>query len=399
MDWARWSKELELRREEVRNELKRGIKIKASGHKNLDIDTLIDKSWDEMAAVMSAQGQPQITANIDEDKLSLILNRVLAAAGNIPAQKTEESPKESELIDIREVAELSNDLEELEEVETLADAEIEELEELEEEEELDAIDDLEESAEELEEIETLADSEEVEELEELEEEELVAIDDLEDNEEILESDDEGDSIPLAESANLLKELEGIISFVDSENDDSLEVDSFENKKTLSEEEIAKAASEIEFSDMDTQEEDLYRPVEIYSPFDNLLRSEKDDGESSTKEDDDSYAMLEDIDPSYSVSLIHNPFQIGLVDDDLAELEEVDSDENPEQMIDEGNSAELLEEIPEEVMSLAGESVMDDEIIIERNGVNYITDFHISSNGKDIDAAFKDLVDSILNNKD
>ncbi|MCL2832210.1 MAG: hypothetical protein FWD78_03480 [Treponema sp.] len=76
MDWGRWSRELEQRRDEIRAELKKGIrdnrKTKDGGN---DIDQLIDKSWDELLAVIGGRRD----SGIDEEKLQAIVNRILAA--------------------------------------------------------------------------------------------------------------------------------------------------------------------------------------------------------------------------------------------------------------------------------------------------------------------------------
>jgi hypothetical protein len=427
MDWARWSKELEYRREEVRGEIKRGIKIK-SRH-NVDIDTLIDKSWNEMAAVMNAQGQPQITANIDEDKLSSILNRVLAAAGNlppaaspsaipqtnIPAAKSETLEEISEVEELEDLEELSEveEFDSAEELEELSDAEeiepigeddeieeLEELEELDDSEELSS-DETEESLEILEEIESVDEDEILEEIEPIDEvEELESFDEAESIAELEELDD-GDtsetgenpleeSNPSDESSALLKQLEGIITFSDSEDSEELEEIeeelSVETRKPLSEEDVSRLASEIEFSDDEPDEphEEIDHSFEIFSPFDNILV----DDESAGSPNDDS-SRLEEINASYDMSLVYKPFQAE-DSENLTELEEV-FEEDTEQT----EEVEVLEELPEEIEKPSNEAVLDDVIIEERDGVNYIADFNVNANAKNIDAGFKDLVDSVL----
>ena len=78
MDWNHWYWELERRREDVRAELKRGIKGKPSllG----DIDSLIDKSWDEILTTIGGKREPRLA--IDEGKLRIILNRLLQMTEN-----------------------------------------------------------------------------------------------------------------------------------------------------------------------------------------------------------------------------------------------------------------------------------------------------------------------------
>jgi hypothetical protein len=102
MDWGRWNRELEQRREDVRNELKKGLKD-SDKNKN-DIDVLIDKSWDELLTVIDGYRDSSVT-----------VEKLQAA---IPARVEEEE-----------------ELEELECVEDLEEAEsVEELEAVEEEE-------------------------------------------------------------------------------------------------------------------------------------------------------------------------------------------------------------------------------------------------------------------------
>ena len=80
MDWSRWSRELDLRRDEINTQLKRGLR-NASGSKGKDIDLLIDKSWDELLSVMGGRRDE----SIDEAKLQVILSRILAALpGSVP---------------------------------------------------------------------------------------------------------------------------------------------------------------------------------------------------------------------------------------------------------------------------------------------------------------------------
>ena len=70
IDWARWSRELELRREEIDDQLKYGLKFSYDE----DINFLLDKFWDEFSSVI---GSPK-GAGISEEKLESILNRIIA---------------------------------------------------------------------------------------------------------------------------------------------------------------------------------------------------------------------------------------------------------------------------------------------------------------------------------
>jgi hypothetical protein len=207
IDWARWSTELEQRREEVRNEIKQGIKIKPNSDNALKIDALIDASWSETIAVMSAQSQPHTIANLDEDSISLIVNRVLAAAGNLSALTentsklhNEELSAESEEEKMDEADEMFGELEELDDGENPTD-------------------------------------------------------------EFTVNLEKGESIAELEAFD---EAEELIPLIDSEDiDETLPADT---APSMSADEISRLASEIEFSDTNDQEEDFDLAVEIFSPF-------------------------------------------------------------------------------------------------------------------------------------
>ncbi|MDR1175980.1 MAG: hypothetical protein LBK83_10995 [Treponema sp.] len=183
VDWNNWSRELEQRRDDVRAEVKRGIRIsRGSKRSEENIDTLIDKSWDELLSVIG--GRRRETAVLDEEKLQGILNRILqsvpptlpapAVQAQAPVQAAEEEVEElgdaEELEDLEEV----EPAEEVEDVEEVEDAET--VEELEEVEDAEVVEDAEEvkDVEEVEAAEVVEDVEEVEPAEEVEEPEDVA---------------------------------------------------------------------------------------------------------------------------------------------------------------------------------------------------------------------------------
>ncbi|WP_304242732.1 hypothetical protein [Gracilinema caldarium] len=84
IDWNRWAREMEQRRETIRSELKRGLPRKPRKKLEQDIDNLIDKSWDEIITILGGKTAPQITATFDESKLQELLNRLLSTAGAVP---------------------------------------------------------------------------------------------------------------------------------------------------------------------------------------------------------------------------------------------------------------------------------------------------------------------------
>ncbi|TVR03925.1 MAG: hypothetical protein EA403_05865 [Spirochaetaceae bacterium] len=187
LDWDRWSRELESRREDVRSELKRGVgglkKAKAQ-----EVDELFDKSWDEILSLIGSRRQ--ITRGgegIDLDRLESIIEKMVSNLASTPTSSVAvsssapmrpesrgtEQPDANvperdavptrELIDVEDVEpgdEDLEDIEDLDEVEELGEAdEAGEAEELGE-----AVD-----VEEVEELSEADDSEELEELTELDE--------------------------------------------------------------------------------------------------------------------------------------------------------------------------------------------------------------------------------------
>ncbi|MDR1950485.1 MAG: hypothetical protein LBQ38_13930 [Spirochaetaceae bacterium] len=84
VEWVRWTRELEQRREEVRGEIKRDIRPRRRRALEKEIDACIDTAWGELLAVLKSR--IGITAaQIDEARLREIVNRVLeAATGRLP---------------------------------------------------------------------------------------------------------------------------------------------------------------------------------------------------------------------------------------------------------------------------------------------------------------------------
>jgi len=204
VDWARWSRELEYRRDEINVQLKQGLKI-ASGQ-NKDIDVLIDKSWDELLSVMGGRKE----TGIDEEKLQIILNRILAAlpASSIPAIKSPQVPASAPEYPAVEEAADAEELEEAEAVEELSEEAPEELaeevpEELEDVPEAEAVSELE-DAEELEEAEAVEDIQEVEEVQAIDDE-VQTIDDIEVIDEVQEVEEAEEIIEAAD----IEELEEV----------------------------------------------------------------------------------------------------------------------------------------------------------------------------------------------
>jgi hypothetical protein len=158
VDWNHWAKELEQRREDVRSEVKRGIATGKGRRSDENIDSLIDKSWDELLSVISRQ-RPA-ASGIDEEKLQSILNRILSSAPALAAGSTVQAQTvPAEAIPADADADVE-DLEEAEAVEEVEDVEeIETIDEAEPTEEAEAVEEVEDVVEEAEAVEEVGDAE------------------------------------------------------------------------------------------------------------------------------------------------------------------------------------------------------------------------------------------------
>ncbi|MDR3200017.1 MAG: hypothetical protein LBT68_01050 [Spirochaetales bacterium] len=223
IDWQKWRSELEIRRDEVHQELKHGLgKIKKKDEEKLD--QLVDKSWDEIIAVLTSRGAEHKTS-LEIEKLESIIEKAVAnlqalpaariRPPEIPAGKKAPEPSEEEAVE-----ELGDELDELTQVEEVAEADgvegIDEVEEAEDIEEAEAVEELSEAEEisemeELSEVEELPGAEEVvEEAEAVEEAEEVEdaepVETIEDAEEIAEAD-EAEDLPAAEAIEMAEDAE------------------------------------------------------------------------------------------------------------------------------------------------------------------------------------------------
>ena len=73
-DWDRWIREMESRKEEITTLLKQGIRP-VSGNNKVKIDSLINKSWDELLSLLGSRREP----GFDEEKLKSLISSILAA--------------------------------------------------------------------------------------------------------------------------------------------------------------------------------------------------------------------------------------------------------------------------------------------------------------------------------
>ncbi|MDR2701623.1 MAG: hypothetical protein LBB72_04250 [Spirochaetaceae bacterium] len=354
IDWNLWRHELEQRREDVRTELKRGIKNKPTPLLK-DIDILIDKSWDEILDAIGNRRETRLA--IDEDKLQNILSRMLLAAGSLPAaqsaaQLTIQSSAEEDPEELEELEELSGDDNEPEE---LAEEELDGT--LEEDEELEELAEVEEFAE-AEELEELNDADEVSEL-------PSGLFDLGielgvDVEELTLDDLKSDEAPHATA-----------------NYEDIDASAF--SPSVSSVPIADKASEIEFDVFKEQNNslnkedslrDIATDVEIVSPLSEMLSpfeeknnfyADDDGGGGETK----TSGRLEELSSDFTMSLVYKPFQ--------------------------NEGAGEIQELPP-----AGTGV-----IRQKNGVHYVNKDVKSPNVetvKTLDPGLKNLVDSVLGKK-
>jgi hypothetical protein len=76
IDWDYWIMELEQRREGIRDEVKQGVQMGKHGYIESDVDSLIDKSWDELVSLV---GGRRMTGGIDEQQLRRMVQRILCS--------------------------------------------------------------------------------------------------------------------------------------------------------------------------------------------------------------------------------------------------------------------------------------------------------------------------------
>lgn len=142
---SRWILELEQRRDEIRKELKHNLKL--SSRQEAAINSIIDKSWDELLAVIKAGSGVIVQTKVVEAKQSI----------KVGADSDIDDIEEIEEIEEAEAVEETGGIESVDKVQKFdAAKEVGEIEKIEE-------------AEDLEEIEEIEEVEEIEDLEEIEE--------------------------------------------------------------------------------------------------------------------------------------------------------------------------------------------------------------------------------------
>ncbi|MDR1566327.1 MAG: hypothetical protein LBS48_03460 [Treponema sp.] len=313
-DWGRWSRELEQRREEIREELKKGIRTKPAGKDGQnDIDVLIDKSWDELLAVIGGRRE----TGIDEAKLQSILNKILApplGQQAVPAQiSVPASPAQT-----GNAPEEPSPIEELPEVEELSEAEPAEAEAVEEIGEVEA-------------VEELAEAEPVEELAEAEPVEVEPVEEL--------------------------------SEVEPVEAEPAEVEAVEE---LSEAEPAEAEPAEELSEVEPVEADVVEDLSELEPVEAEPAETEAVEELSEAEPTEELAEAEpvEVEPAEELSETE-PVEAEVVED-LSELESVEAEPAEAEAVEELSEAEPAEAEPVEELAEAepAEELSEAELIEE-----------------------------------
>ena len=184
IDWKRWKKELKSRKEEVKREVKKGVKGIKKNQED-EINLMIDKSWDEIISLLAGRfegASDKTAANVEISNIDEIVKKILKSelqyssasrpSGTVSALPKAEDIKPGEAVDVEEVEELGEAVD-VEEVEGLGEAvDVEEVEELGEVVDVEEVEELGEAVD-VEEVEELGEAVDVEEVEELGEAEEV----------------------------------------------------------------------------------------------------------------------------------------------------------------------------------------------------------------------------------
>jgi hypothetical protein len=114
-DWDRWKGDLGLRREDVRSELTRGIKTNPAGAR--EIDAFIDRSWDELVALIGGRWERKPGSGMDDEKLQALLSHLFSTMQNSVPGSPQNTPAGTEKRDEQEEAEAVEEQEARENIE------------------------------------------------------------------------------------------------------------------------------------------------------------------------------------------------------------------------------------------------------------------------------------------
>jgi hypothetical protein len=401
IELARWGTDLMQRREEIRTELRHGLKTRLGKRLDGDINAYIDKSWNDLLAVIGGR----LERTVNEEEIHLSLNRLtdtlssLAEGGALAQTGKNARPaatgKTETIIDTTGLPEdIETDIETIEEMVPF----VEEAEEfpVSEERPKPVLD---------------------------ESEEMVpftgGIEELPDKRAPDQDEDEG-IVPFTEDAEVLHrelsefdESEGIGPFLpngsqmakqpvgkevsDAESVEMFEeIDDFDDAETLEElsgseepgpvdraapqEHFDGIAQRVEWSEMaDEVEEPLALEIEVSSPFSSLLDREKSDfvEKNVFDDDDDDAATLEEIGISDISPLLYTPFS------------------RPQTIT--GNEGKGLAR-KASLIALKTSINAEEQLIRELDGIAYIQEAALHptpDEEEDLDPRMKSLVDSVL----
>jgi hypothetical protein len=405
LNWTRWKRELEHRREDLHSELKRGLSAKTGGLP--EIDSFIDRSWEELMATIG--GHIEGPSGINEDALRAFLSRLpetTVAPAPSPKALDQAGAGETEEVEALDEADIVEALEgpaDRKVIPTAPDPEFEELEELEAEElelaELELVEPGELEAEEPE----LVEPGELE----AEEPELVEPGELEaEGPELVEPEElETEGLEFVEPGEL--EVEGL-EFVEPVAADELEEPEDSHKFKMTPDNLARA---VEFSpepqELEQEKEEAARSMaeqfEIQSPFVSILSplsevefepepmEELESLESERKAPENSQeAEAEELRLGFAGPQLSIPFMETL-NSEVAFLAVEDGDETEPAEPEETETGEM------EMTDTLEET---DGVVTERDGVIYINESVLSPDKetlKGLDKNFKNLIDSILDN--
>ena len=432
IEWSKAVNQLKGRQKELSEEILKDAGVH-SKRKRKQMDEFLDKTWEEIFNALDSSSESakkdynsgfvpsQTVSGISLDELRRVLREVLKenqpvvkvvnqSAKSVPLEEVEEIEEVESADDEEEIAEVES----VEEIEDIAEIEsIDEAEEIEEVESADEVEDIEEveSADDVEEIAEVEPAEEIEDIAEIE-----SIDEAEEIEDA-ESAEEPDVIEEVESADDVEEI--------------AEVESVEEIEDIAEIESLDESEEIETAENDVEEFDVLEEivVEEYVPAKN--KGEPDFSAFIPPEPRE-YSYVENnetfIDNTKCFATVDNLFAEVLslgdayiqpsvagtpLDFTIYQLNEEELKSEPE-VVENIDSVEEVEELSEEigdnnkyfsmirfgensapVKDLEGDSK---ETIAENNGVFSITE-NIDTSKVSLDLDFKNLVDSVLKNKE
>ena len=388
VEWAQVARQLENRKAELSEEIKKSIGGKSKKYSK-QVDAYLDSSWEEIIGLLKSQTGAEASSGavsggasieeirrVIEDVLKTSKINVNVASTTSAVSAVPEPVEEVEALDDVEP------IDEIEEVEALDDAEpVEDIEEVEEVEEIDEVEEVEEveeieeveEAEEVEEVEAVEDAEPVEEIEEVEE--VEAIDEAEPVEEVAEAEPV-EEVDEAEPVEEIEEVE--------------ELEEYELKPAVP----VPAAPGASLFFVSNDDPRFHEELCIGKIGTDGMPAETEPGE---------------IPEGYTFTVDEPCFKIG--------KEEPVTPEEETEEIEEIDDAEMLEEASEDdqkpkkasqpyfvmtrfgqndepVIELKGDGDQSEDTIVEHNGVYSISD-NLSYTNVFLNQEFKTLVDSVL----